>query len=263
MNIMTTALQAARAAILGGFHVHQFFQQPATDTSHNPYKIAQKAMEKLASKPEAQYALKTIDVLLIDKSEQISNEQLGAIDIIFRKQRESENPFGGVLILGAMDPCQLHPINQLPFLTSSLILTNFVMVQLQNSVRAHGQTDFERLQDITRMNAGILLTDPNIKDEFVRLASNILTFADDWDDDRINAGMLRAYPRKVRVNDALTQYILTLKMKLERDNIPFCTVRSVDTQKTDGSSAEWSPATQTSRAKLNKELREQPEILLA
>ena len=162
-----------------------------------------------------------------------------------------------------MDPCQLHPINQLPFLTSSLILTNFVMVQLQNSVRAHGQTDFERLQDITRMNAGILLTDPNIKDEFVRLASNILTFADDWDNDRINAGMLRAYPRKVRVNDAPTQYILTLKMKLEQDNIPFCTVRSVDTQKTDGSSAEWSPATQTSHAKLNKELREQPEIVLA
>ena len=40
-------------------------------------------MEKLASKPEAQYALKTIDVLLIDESEQISNKQLGAIDIIF------------------------------------------------------------------------------------------------------------------------------------------------------------------------------------
>ena len=75
--------------------------------------------------------------------------------------------------------------------------------------------------------------------------------------------MLRAYPRKVRVNDALSKYIRTLRMKLERDNIPFRTVRSVDTQKKEGSSAEWSPATQTSRARLNKELREQPEVVLA
>ena len=83
---------AARAAILGGIHVHQFFQQPATDTSHNPYKIAQKAMEKLASKPEAQYALKTIDVLLIDESEQISKEQLGAIDILFKSRGSQRIP---------------------------------------------------------------------------------------------------------------------------------------------------------------------------
>ena len=37
-----------------------------------------------------------------------------------RKLRASPISFGGVLVLGTMDHTQIQPINQLPFLTSSV-----------------------------------------------------------------------------------------------------------------------------------------------
>ena len=271
LNVLTTALQAARASALGGLHVHNFFPIPPTNRSQTPYLMAQEAIRKLENKPEDLYAVRTLDVLFIDEAEQISNEQLRAIDIILRKEKDSQNPFGGVLIVGSMDPCQLHPINQLPFLTSSLMVTSFVMVQMRHSVRAHGQPAFQRLQDITRMNPGYLLANPQIKEEFFLLAggdprdpndNGILTFADSWSDDKISPGMMRAYSRRIPVQDALAVYMQDLRSKLERDGTPFRTRTSIDTQRIDGSNAKWSKATHNSIASLNKELREPKEILL-
>jgi hypothetical protein len=43
-----------------------------------------------------------------------------------------------------MDHTQIQPINQLPFLTSSMVLTCFQAIQLQHSVRAHGDIEFQR-----------------------------------------------------------------------------------------------------------------------
>ena len=50
-----------------------------------------------------------------DELAQISAQQVSAIDIIMQKERESNIPFGGVLILGTMDHIQIQPIDQLPF----------------------------------------------------------------------------------------------------------------------------------------------------
>ena len=53
-----------------------------------------------------------------------------------RKEIELRITFGGVLILGTMDHTQIQPINQLPFLTSTLVLARFYAIELQHSVRA-------------------------------------------------------------------------------------------------------------------------------
>ena len=82
------------------------------------------------------HLLMTMDVLLLDECGQISSQQLAAIDIILRHPRDSDLPFGGVLVLGSFDHRQLGCIGGLPFLMSSHILTDFTMVQLQESVRA-------------------------------------------------------------------------------------------------------------------------------
>ena len=47
-----------------------------------------------------------------------------------------------------MDNSKIQPINQLSFLTSCLVLT--VNTQKTSPVRAHGDLDFQRLQELTR-----------------------------------------------------------------------------------------------------------------
>ena len=51
-------------------------------------------------------------------------------------------PFGGVLILGSLDPCQIGVIKAMPFLTSTFILTSFQVGKLCHSVRAHHDPDY-------------------------------------------------------------------------------------------------------------------------
>ena len=77
---------------------------------------------------------------------------MSAIDIILRKERDSQIPFGGVLILGTIDHTQIQLINQLPFLTSSLVLTCFYIIELQHSVRVYQDISFQCLQHIIRMD---------------------------------------------------------------------------------------------------------------
>ena len=116
------------------------------------------------------HALLTIDVLFFDELAQMSAQQLSTIDIIMRHLRKSQIPFGGVLILCTMDHCQIQPINQLPLLTSTLILTCFHGIKLKHSVRAHGDIPFQQLQQITRMNPYELTNNNTIKSEFYELA---------------------------------------------------------------------------------------------
>ena len=103
----------------------------------------------------------------------MSAQQLSTIDIIMRHIRKSQIPFGGILILCAMDHCQIQLINQLPLLTSTLILTCFQDIELKHLVRAHGDIPFQRLQQITRMNPYELISNESIKAEFFRLAGQI------------------------------------------------------------------------------------------
>ena len=77
-----------------------------------------------------------MDVLLLDECGQLSAEQLSLLDIILRNLRHNNLPFGGVLIFGTFDYCQLGAIQGLPFLLSSYILTDFTLIELRHSVRA-------------------------------------------------------------------------------------------------------------------------------
>ena len=139
LNVVSTALMALRAQALGGTHLHEFFKLPTSDTARMaPPTAANAALEKIRRKPDLLHALLTVDVIFLDEAGQVSSEQLSTIDIILRKGRNSQIPFAGVMFICTMDPCQLGPINAMPFLCSSLMITSFVMVQLKHSIRAHG-----------------------------------------------------------------------------------------------------------------------------
>ena len=104
-----------------------------------------------------------------------------------------------------MDHKQIQPINQLPFLTSSLVMTCFEAVELKQSVRAHEDIDFQRLQNITRMDTFQLVNDSVIKNDFFELAGRILTFVPDWNDRRITPNIMRCFSRKQPAQNALNE----------------------------------------------------------
>ena len=137
LRCISTCLMSARANAIGGIHAHILFclsSQKKGATLHS-YREAPTAIGRIKRKKKIHHALLTVDVLFLDEAGQISSELLAVIDVIFRKLRNSQMPFGGVLVIGTLDHTQLQPINALPFLMSSLILTSFTMVQLKESVR--------------------------------------------------------------------------------------------------------------------------------
>ena len=145
--------------------MHKLFPFPVNDNSTSqPFKSAEYALQKINRQIKILHALLTLDVIFFDELSQISAQQLSAIGIVLRKVRDSQTPFGGVLILGTMDHTQIQPINQLPFLTSSLVLTCFNAIELQHLVRAHQDLEFQRIQQITRMNPFELSQDKSIKE---------------------------------------------------------------------------------------------------
>lgn len=261
LNIISSALMGVRANAIGGTHIHKLFPFP-TNGNQSPFRMAEYAMEKINRNPVLLHALLTVDIIFFDETGQISAEQLSAMEIVLRKKRRSQTPFGGVLILGTMDPSQLEPIRQLPFLVSSLMLTCFRAVELRHSVRAHGDVDFQRLQAITRMNPFELSQSPELKNEFFDLAGRVLTFVPNWQDPRITPNMMRAFSRIRPTQEALDEYRESIKRQLDLDGVDYVLSQSRDRQKMRHTHAEYSQASETSIKALNHELKEPSELVL-
>ena len=105
-----------------------------------------------------------------------------------------------------MDNEQIQPINQLPFLTSTLVMTCFEAFELQHSVRAHGDPDFQRLQNITRMCPFQLQANNDLKNEFFNLKEHIFTFVPNWNDSHITPNMVLLFPE----DDQLRKQLMSI-----------------------------------------------------
>ena len=120
-----------------------------------------------------------------------------------------------------MDPSQLQPINMLPLLVSSLMLTCFVMIELKHSVRAYGDVEFQRLQQLTRLDPYELRSSEELKNDFFALAEQILTFVPNWEDEQINPNMMRAFLRKIPAQETLVAYRESIKRQLTSEGKVF------------------------------------------
>ena len=110
----------------------------------------------------------------------MSAELFSVLDIILRQIRNNNIPFGEVMFLCSMDHTQLSPIKGEPLLVSSHILSCFKMFRLEHSVRANEDLDFQRLQQISRMNLSKYTNNPHRLNEFRQLASETITFFNNW-----------------------------------------------------------------------------------
>lgn len=267
LNVISTALMGVRANALGGggLHLHQLFKLPTDDNGIklSPFKAAQAALGKIYRQIDLLHALLTVDVIFVDECSQVSSETLVMIDIILRKLRgNSQTPFGGVHIIGTMDNSQLQPIEELPFLVSSFMLTCFVMVKLEHSVRAYGDVRFQRLQAISRMDPFELRASQELKDEFFTLAHDILTFVPDWDDPRIGPNMMRAFSRKNPAKRTLDNFREQIKSQLTAEGVEFRAVTARDTQKRKGTNGDYVPASEQCIKQLDREMKEPRELVL-
>jgi len=147
--VMIICLLAKRADLLGGIHMHAFFLIPVHENA-SVQRLAELAVINLYKNPEKLAFIQRLDVLCFDELGQVAAEVVSCLDLIFRMVRKSDQFFGGVLVIGTIDPVQLKPIKGRPFLLSPFVLSCFGFNLLTHSVRAADDLFLQRIQDISR-----------------------------------------------------------------------------------------------------------------
>ena len=189
----------------------------------------------------------TCDCLLLDEVGQLSAQTLAQLDIILRSVRGSNMPFGGCLILGSFDHMQLGAIDGLPLLLSSHIMTDFILVRMKHSVRAHSDPNlqvcritfvtlsliyylslinfpfhYQKIQDITRTSSLILQKSKSLKKQFFELMKSHVNFIPNMNDSQLGPEVQRMYSRRAEATAAAENYVtssinnLTLRKKRYR-----------------------------------------------
>ena len=260
LKIISTSILGARASDLGGTHLHSLFCWTPQKHASTPFRTASSALLKIARKPISRHIILSLDALFIDEIGTLSNQQFGTLDIMFRKARNSPLPFGGLLILGSLDPRQIGVINAMPFLTSTLILTCFQAIKLSHSVRAHHDPDYQELLNLMRTNPIDLIDDEYQKRRFFDLI-DLFGFVNSWDDPSITPNTIRLFAKKVPVTASLGNYTEAIISRFHQDGTRHIICCSSDFQRGAFSISEYLPANAESKKTLNKKLRE-PEKLV-
>ena len=256
LNVITTARMAARANQLGGTHWHKFFDLPIGNLS--PQQLADRAVSSILQNPVKLNLIRTLDVICADELGQLSAEFVSAIGLILRKVRGVCSMFGGVLLIGTLDHTQIQPWECVPFLTSTQIIPNFVMVGLRHSVRTNNE-QAQRMQTIARENYHVLSQNPDMIDEFIRLASDNFTFVDSWESPFITPCTFRVYSKRVPVVEAGKIYIQRVLSLISPENLR--RQDAVDVSKMINARIDWTDANNDTSEKIEVKVKE-PRTLL-
>ena len=223
------------------------------------YRLAEHTLINLMKDPVSYHILTVIDILFFDEIGQCSAENLSLLDIIFRKVRKNNIFFGGVLLIGTLDHKQLAPIQGKPFLLSSHILSCFEFSCVEKSVHAHGESDFQRLQNIARMHPDKYEEDPGLMEEFEFLLLSTCTFVSSWDNDKTTSSTYRLYGKIMPAKEATDLYIQQVKTQLPKDmvNERF----SEDIQIAHGAQSGWTDASETTSSYLDRKMKESRRII--
>jgi hypothetical protein len=161
-----------------------------------------------------------------------------------------------------MDASQFGPIDGLPILLSSHVLTEFVIITLTESVRAHGDPYFCQIQNISRMSPSLLKGNVGLEYQFKSLCSTCLTFMENWDG--VPPDAIRMYARCKPAQEALEEYVNACQDQFDISGTQYCICHSVDSQGPVGSRAERSQAMLNSPIVryLNGKLREPQKLIM-
>ena len=256
--VLPTALLAKRAIQLGGIHWHKLFCIPCEDNM-SIHRKAELAIIQLLRKPKNLHLVLCIDVLICDEIGQLPADFLATIDMILRRLRDNNLYLGGVLIICTLDHMQIQAFKNRPLLTSTHIITCFVMVALRNSVRAGNDLNFQRIQEIIRYDHKKVQEEPELVDELIDLCSRYLTFVDDWNDPQIPPSAMRLYSKRVPAKEAAKDFSDRIKRHFSVNELR--ERNSDDVEKSRYSQQEWYPASDRVSSSLDKKLKEPRSIL--
>lgn len=99
----------ASAVLIGGRTVHSFFGLGILEGG------AERAVERALNDKRIVRRIKKIRGFVIDEISMISGEVLQAVEILCRRAKENERPWGGLQVIAVGDFCQLPPISPSPF----------------------------------------------------------------------------------------------------------------------------------------------------
>ena len=140
LTVVTTSHMARRAIQLGGKHIAYLFGIPyGRSNCQTPQRKAEVALQNISRKPVLYNFLRCVDVLFVDEFAQTSSCKVKYIYM------------DGVLIIFRMDHMQTQPIKERPLLVSPQVIPCFQMVNLNKSVRAALDENFQRIQEIARL----------------------------------------------------------------------------------------------------------------
>lgn len=163
-RLIIVAPTGVAAINAGGVTIHSFFQLPfgpllpevrqgteLLESKHvSPKSLASQFQKIRRAKLKI---MRSLDLLVIDEISMVRADVLDAIDIVLRRARRSEKPFGGVQLLMIGDVHQLAPIAKADewellapyyesvYFFSSLVLkkTPYICVELEHIYRQHDE----------------------------------------------------------------------------------------------------------------------------
>lgn len=254
---ISTAMMAHRAVQLGGIHWHKLLCIP-TDDNLSITRRAELAVQKLQQKPKKMELLRRINIFFSDEKSQHSSEISHVFDLICRKIRLQNLLFGGILEICTMDNSQLQPVNGRPFLSSANVIPCYKMINICKSVRASGDEQFFRLQQLSRMNYSVFRDRPELIDEF-KLLCNGFTFVDCWNDPLITPSTFRVYPKQVPAKEASRYFLSSVVLSISSNERSLA--KSSDFEKRRQSRRDWVHASESTSNILESKVKE-PRVLI-
>ena len=256
LRICMSSVMCKRSISLGGTHIHLLFGLTvAKNTTIN--RSVELALINLLNNNEKLLFLRTLNVLFLDEIGQISTELLCIMDIILRRIRDNDIFMGGILVIGTLDHKQLPPVQGHPFLTSPHVFSSYEFSMLKKSVRANGDPNHQRVQEIIRTHRSRHTKE--VLEELEILISEYYTFVETWNDPIITPDVFRAYGKKLPANAACMNYIEQVKNQLNEDQ--YIIQDSQDYEKSQHSLEDWRVASPYTREKLDKMCKEPRKIL--
>lgn len=158
-RMIVTAPTGVAAINAGGVTLHSFFQLP-----FGPYVSGSDLQQRRFSKEKINI-IKSLDLLVIDEISMVRADLLDGVDVVLRRFRKRQQPFGGVQLLMIGDLHQLSPVIKdqewsllAPyydscyfFSSNALKQTEMVSIELKRIYR-QSDADFIRLLNRVRDN---------------------------------------------------------------------------------------------------------------
>ena len=244
-----TSLATRRAAQLGGEHIHRLF---GISTKKLPASaLAKEALSKLENDIKRKYFLEKLQVLFVQEISLIHAELWATIDMMLQLLKQNDSPFGGVLIIGNGDCCQLPNVSGTDIFQSSSVIFNSHFHFLTNLVRMLDPQGQEVLKLLEARPVA-----PSSAERICLLLRENCNFHESWD--KIDAQMImKVFGKKAAERRAIDDH----RAQIETSGLQFFISHATE-EMCSSKSHVWRPADNSATAFLNKNSGEPESLVL-